>query len=71
MVSTEYRISAYREASTPSASIRSSSVITVPARLLIRTGWPPCTRLTIWPIITSTVSGSSSNAAAAALSRAM
>ena len=45
--------------------------MTVPARLLILTGWPSRTRLTIWPISTSTVSGSSPNAAAAAFSRAM
>ena len=36
--------------------------MTVPARLLIRTGWPSRTRLTIWPISTSTVSGSSPSA---------
>ena len=65
------RISAYRAASTPIASTRSSRVMTVPARLLIRTGWPSRTRLTICPISTSTVSGSSPSAAAAALSRAM
>ena len=46
-------------------------VMTVPARLLIRTGLPSLTRFTIWPISTSTLSGSSPSAAAAALSRAM
>ncbi len=39
--STEERASAYRAASTPTASTRSSRVTTVPARLLIRTGCPP------------------------------
>ena len=38
-VSTDDRIREYRAASTPMASTRSSSVMTVPARLLIRTGW--------------------------------
>ncbi len=70
-LSTEERISAYRAASTPMASTRSSRVITVPARLLIRTGWPSRTRFTICPMSTSTVSGLSPSAAAAALSRAM
>ena len=70
-VSTELRISTYRAASTPMASTRSSRVMTVPARLLIRMGWPSRTRLTICPISTSTVAGSSPSAAAAALSRAM
>ena len=70
-VSTDERINEYRAASTPMASTRSSSVMTVPARLLIRTGWPSRTRLTIWPISTSTVAGSSPTAAAMALSRAM
>ncbi len=65
------RISEYRAASTPMASTRSSSVMTVPARLLIRTGWPSRTRLTICPISTSTVAGSSPSEAAMALSRAM
>jgi hypothetical protein len=46
-------------------------VTTVPARLLIRIGVPSRTRLTICPISTSTTAGSSPNAAAAALSRAM
>ena len=36
--STDERISAYRAASTPIASTRSSRVMTVPARLLIFTG---------------------------------
>ncbi len=46
-------------------------VITVPARLDIRTGLPSLTRLTIWPISTSTVAGSSPKAAAAAFRRAV
>ena len=45
--------------------------MTVPARLLIRSGTPSLTRLTICPISTSTTSGSSPSAAAAALSREM
>ena len=36
--SADERASAYRAASTPTASTRSSIVTTVPARLLIRTG---------------------------------
>ena len=68
--STEKRVSEYRAASTPTASTRSSMVTTLPARLDIRTGTPSLTRLTIWPMRTSTRSGASPRAAAAALSRA-
>ena len=46
----EERASAYRAASTPTASTRSSRVITVPARLLIRTGCPSRVRVTICPM---------------------
>ncbi len=69
--STDDRTIAYRAASTPTASTRSSIVMTVPARLLIRTGLPSLTRFTICPISTSTTAGSSPSAAAAALRRPM
>ena len=58
--SIEERASAYRAASAPIASTRSTSLTTVPARLLIRTGSPSWTRLTSWPIrISRCASGSS------------
>jgi hypothetical protein len=52
----------------PTASTRSSSRTTVPARLLIRTGSPSRTRLTSWPSrISRLASGSSPTAATSAL----
>ena len=50
MVSTEALTSEYRAASTPTISTRSSIVTTFPARLDMRTGSPPRTRLTNWPM---------------------
>ena len=68
--SADERASAYRAASTPTASTRSSMVTTVPARLDIRTGWPSLTRLTSWPMrISRLTSGVSPNAAQTAIMR--
>ena len=70
--SADERASAYRAASTPTASTRSSMVTTVPARLLIRTGAPSLTRLTIWPMrISRLTPGSSPKAAQIAIMRPM
>ncbi len=64
------RTRAYRPASTPTASTRSSIDTIVPARLDIRTGSPPDTRLTIWPMMISRLTpGSSPKAAHIAIIR--
>ena len=68
--SIELRTRAYRPASTPTASTRSSRVTTVPARFDMRTGSPSRTRLTSWPIrISRFTYGTSPNAFVMAMRR--